>query len=187
MNRAGQANGLGNGFRLINLDVFAWLSARNCPCHFDPFFALVVLCQLLHVVGVVVLAQVCDKQQLMRVYGALMWSLGKVLDTPEVTRVYIGEQKNSRLLTHAVHRFQSTPNRICEFQGRFERTRTTDAAEKTPISSTRNGRTCLRICGCCRGARYHKHQPPYTFNWKIDDEVDTYSSCTCHDHLIRNP
>ena len=38
----------------------------------------------------VILAQVCDKQQLMRVYGALMWSLGKVLDTPEVTRVYIG-------------------------------------------------------------------------------------------------
>jgi EH domain-containing protein 1 len=28
--------------------------------------------------------------QLMRVYGALMWSLGKVINTPEVTRVYIG-------------------------------------------------------------------------------------------------
>lgn len=26
----------------------------------------------------------------MRVYGALMWSLGKVIRTPEVLRVYIG-------------------------------------------------------------------------------------------------
>ena len=29
-------------------------------------------------------------QQLMKIYGALLWSLGKVIDTPEVTRVYIG-------------------------------------------------------------------------------------------------
>ncbi|ORX91088.1 hypothetical protein K493DRAFT_317542 [Basidiobolus meristosporus CBS 931.73] len=35
----------------------------------------------------------CDQvsnQQLMRVYGALMWSLGKVIQSPEVTRVYLG-------------------------------------------------------------------------------------------------
>lgn len=31
-----------------------------------------------------------SSQQLMRVYGALMWALGKVVPTPEVMRVYIG-------------------------------------------------------------------------------------------------
>ncbi|KAG0235929.1 hypothetical protein BGW41_000620 [Actinomortierella wolfii] len=30
-----------------------------------------------------------NQQQLMRVYGALMWSLGKVIHTPEVMRVYL--------------------------------------------------------------------------------------------------
>lgn len=35
-------------------------------------------------------ADMISQQQLMRVYGALMWSLGKVIPTPEVTRVYIG-------------------------------------------------------------------------------------------------
>jgi len=31
-----------------------------------------------------------DSQKLMRVYGALMWSLGKIIKTPEVLRVYAG-------------------------------------------------------------------------------------------------
>jgi hypothetical protein len=45
-------------------------------------------------------------QHLLRVYGALMWSLGKVIKTPEVLRVYIGsfwdgplkETDNAKLL-----------------------------------------------------------------------------------------
>lgn len=35
-------------------------------------------------------ADMVSNQQLMRVYGALMWSLGKVFLTPEVVKVYIG-------------------------------------------------------------------------------------------------
>ncbi|XP_075568997.1 EH domain-containing protein 4 [Pelecanus crispus] len=44
-----------------------------------------------------------DTQQLMRVYGALMWSLGKVINTPEVLRVYIG--------SFWAHPLQNTENR----------------------------------------------------------------------------
>eukprot|EP00924_Labyrinthula_sp_SR-Ha-C_P005889 snap_masked-scaffold_14-processed-gene-8.12-mRNA-1 protein AED:0.02 eAED:0.02 QI:85/1/1/1/0.66/0.5/4/195/633 len=35
-------------------------------------------------------AHLLDPQELLRVHGALMWSLGKVLKTPEVIRLYVG-------------------------------------------------------------------------------------------------
>nr|XP_027088073.1 EH domain-containing protein 2-like isoform X1 [Coffea arabica] len=43
-----------------------------------------------------------DTQQLMRVYGALMWSLGKILNTPEVVRVYIGSFNDKPVNEEAV-------------------------------------------------------------------------------------
>ena len=49
-----------------------------------------------------------DHQQLMRVYGALMWSLGKILNIPEVSRVYIGSFWNQPLVhTTNQHLFEA--------------------------------------------------------------------------------
>ena len=53
-------------------------------------------------------ADMIDHQQLMRVYGALMWSLGKILDIPEVPRVYIGSFWNEPLVhTSNQHLFEA--------------------------------------------------------------------------------
>ncbi|SCL98062.1 EH domain-containing protein, putative [Plasmodium chabaudi chabaudi] len=43
-------------------------------------------------------ADTINTQQLMRVYGSLMWSLGIVINTPEVNRVYIGSFWDRKLM-----------------------------------------------------------------------------------------
>ncbi|EWC90743.1 hypothetical protein PFLG_02875 [Plasmodium falciparum RAJ116] len=43
-------------------------------------------------------ADTINTQQLMRVYGSLMWSLGIVINTPEVNRVYIGSFWDKKLM-----------------------------------------------------------------------------------------
>jgi len=46
-------------------------------------------------------ADMMTHQQLMRVYGALMWSLARILQNPEVSRIYVGSFWNQPLLYEA--------------------------------------------------------------------------------------
>ncbi|GBF98304.1 hypothetical protein Rsub_10967 [Raphidocelis subcapitata] len=84
------------------IDVCEWFAARSdlILLLFDPFKLDISdeMRQVIHALRghddkirvVLNKADQVDHQQLMRVYGALMWSLGKVFKTPEVCRVYIG-------------------------------------------------------------------------------------------------
>ena len=48
-------------------------------------------------------ADMMTTQQLMRVYGALMWSLSRILGNPEVSRIYVGSFWNQPL-QHSANR-----------------------------------------------------------------------------------
>ena len=82
--------------------VCEWFAARSdvILLLFDPYkldisdeFKTVISCLRGHDDKVRVVLNKADgvsSQQLLRVYGALMWSLGKVFMTPEVCKVYVG-------------------------------------------------------------------------------------------------
>eukprot|EP01025_Chloroclados_australasicus_P062326 TRINITY_DN8187_c0_g1_i3.p1 TRINITY_DN8187_c0_g1~~TRINITY_DN8187_c0_g1_i3.p1 ORF type:complete len:605 (-),score=71.17 TRINITY_DN8187_c0_g1_i3:298-1968(-) len=84
------------------INVCAWFAARAdvILLMFDPYkldisdeFKQVITTLKGHDDKVRIILNKADQieqQQLMRVYGALMWSLGKVFRSPEVVRVYIG-------------------------------------------------------------------------------------------------
>lgn len=84
------------------VQVCEWFAARSdvILLLFDPHkldisdeFKSVISCLRGHDDKVRVVLNKADQvsaQQLMRVYGALMWSLGKVFMTPEVCKVYVG-------------------------------------------------------------------------------------------------
>ncbi|KAL7998046.1 putative EH domain-containing protein [Plasmopara halstedii] len=59
-----------------------------------------------------------DQQRLLRVYGALMWSLGKVLKTPEVMRVYLGSFWAQPRQKHGDDGSGSTPEALFDAEER---------------------------------------------------------------------
>ncbi|KAG3104630.1 EH domain-containing protein 4 [Phytophthora idaei] len=59
-----------------------------------------------------------DQQRLLRVYGALMWSLGKVLKTPEVMRVYLGSFWSQPRQKHGDDGSSSTPEALFDAEER---------------------------------------------------------------------
>ena len=97
---SGEKQRIDRGYSLVN--VCEWFASRSdvILLLFDPHkldisdeFKAVISSLRGHDDKVRVVLNKADQvsaQQLMRVYGALMWSLGKVFMTPEVCKVYVG-------------------------------------------------------------------------------------------------
>lgn len=100
-------------------------------------------------------ADMLDKQALLRVYGALMWSLGKVIGTPEVCRVYLGS-------------FWDTPLRNTENNALLEQEKTDLINEMMHLSQNAIIRRINELVKRARSVKVHayiihylKKQMPY--------------------------
>jgi len=97
---SGKKQTLGRAYDFVN--VCEWFAGRadmilllfdNAKLDVSDEFKDVLLCLKGNEDKVRCVLNKCDSittQELLRVYGALMWSLGKVIRTPEVLRVYLG-------------------------------------------------------------------------------------------------
>jgi len=108
-----------------------------------------------------------NSQQLMRVYGALMWSLGKVLKSPEVMRVYIGS-------------FWEQPYQNQEFRSLFEAEQADLLADLATLPGNGTIRKVNELVKRSRLVKVHAYIMSY-----LREEMPTFfGKAEKHDELI---
>jgi len=116
---SGEKQRLGRAYSFI--DVCSWFASRSdmILLLFDPFkldisdeFRQVIESMRDHHDKIRVVLNKADQvgsQELLRVYGALMWSLAKVLTSPEVSKVYTGSFADESILQSKGYKSASAP------------------------------------------------------------------------------
>ena len=99
-------------------------------------------------------------QELMRVYGALMWSLGKVFHTPEVARVYIGSFWEEPLKYEINQRlFYNEENDLIQDLQNLTKSsalrKVNDLIKRYYCIVYLHSIFCGKYCCCCNNGLYH--------------------------------
>lgn len=96
----------------------------------------------------------------MRVYGALMWSLGKVFHTPEVARVYIGSFWEEPLKYEINQRlFYNEENDLIQDLQNLTKSsalrKVNDLIKRYYCIVYLHSIFCGKYCCCCNNGLYH--------------------------------